>query len=91
MKNMPEQIVKDDWESRKLGASAEHVRKVSRSKEKAIDENLGLQMISIRLQKDLIDELKHFAREAGMGYQPYIRQLLSRHVSGKKKREGTYG
>jgi predicted DNA binding CopG/RHH family protein len=67
------------------------VRKVSPQRERAVDERLGLQMISLRLQKDLIDALKHLAREAGIGYQPYIRQLLTRHIQEKKRsRNGTY-
>ena len=40
-------------------------------------------MISLRLQAYLIDGLKHFAREEGVGYQPYIRQLLTRHIHEK--------
>jgi len=79
------------WENRELGASEAHVRKVSSRREKAVDETLGLTMISIRLQKDIINELKQLAHNAGIGYQPYIRQLLTQHVQGKKKRDGTFG
>jgi predicted DNA binding CopG/RHH family protein len=46
---------------------------------------LGLQSISIRLQKELIEDLKLLAKEMGIGYQPYIRQLLTQHVREKKK------
>lgn len=81
----------DAWERRELGADMAHTRKVSPAREKAVDETLGLQMISIRLQKELVEELKHLARESGIGYQPYIRQLLTQHVYGRKRRNGTYG
>lgn len=91
MTNIHKQIPEEVWENRELGASESHVRKVSHHREKLVDESLGLQMISLRLQKDLIDELKYFAHEAGVGYQPYIRQLLTRHVHTKRKRDGTYG
>lgn len=68
------------WDSRDLGASEEHVRKANKDREMALDDALGLQAISIRLQKSLIENLKRLANEDGIGYQPYIRQLLMRHV-----------
>jgi hypothetical protein len=68
------------WDNRQLGASAKHVRKASQQRESALDENLGLQTISIRLQKNLIANLKKLAEEDGIGYQPYVRQILMRHV-----------
>lgn len=68
------------WENRELGASEEYVRKASSEREKALDESLGLQTISIRLQKSLIDNLKKLAEEDGIGYQPYVRQVLMRYV-----------
>lgn len=79
----PEIEADDDtelWESKELGASPEHARRVSPEKSKEIDDALGLQAISIRLQKELVEQLKELARRDGIGYQPYIRQLLTRHV-----------
>ena len=81
MKNMHNQKSPEEaWDNRDLGASEEHVRKASPEREKALDERLGLQTISIRLQKSLIDDLKKLAEEDGIGYQPYVRQVLTRHV-----------
>ena len=80
MKNSHKKANHDAWENRNLGASEKHVRKVSSKREKALDEDLGMQTISIRLQKSLIDALKQLAAEDGIGYQPYVRQLLMRHV-----------
>lgn len=91
MKNIRKKHTEEAWENGELGTSESHVRKVSKEREMAIDETLGLQMISLRLQKNLIEELKKLAHVAGIGYQPYIRQLLTHHVHGKKKRSGTYG
>jgi predicted DNA binding CopG/RHH family protein len=91
MKNTPKKYPEEAWENGELGTSEAHIRKVSKEREKAVDRSLGLQMISLRLQKDLIEGLKKLAHEAGIGYQPYIRQLLTHHVYGKKKRSGTYG
>lgn len=76
----------DPWETRELGADEQFVRKASPEVEKALDASLGLQVISIRLQKALIHDLKELARESGIGYQPYVRQLLTRHVRDEKKR-----
>lgn len=68
------------WETRQLGADPKYARRVSASEDKALDDSLGLQAISIRLQKELVEQLKSLAKRDGIGYQPYIRQLLSRHV-----------
>ncbi len=81
MKSTPKSF--DDTELREtgqLGASEEYVRVVSPEKTKAIHKNLGLQPISIRLQKELVDQLKTLAKEEGLGYQPFIRQILTRYL-----------
>lgn len=41
-----------------------------------IDDSLGLKMISIRLEKQLLDEFKLIAEFHGMGYQPLMREVL---------------
>ena len=51
----------------------------------SIDDSLGLQPISIRLQKDLLDNLKELAKLNGLGYQPLIRQVLTRWVDCELK------
>ncbi len=88
MKNTPDSSTypDDEWEKGALGQSEAHVRKVAVEQEEVVEEGLGLQMISLRLQKDLIEELKVLAKKEGLGYQPYIRQLLSQHVRNRKKR-----
>jgi len=62
------------------------VRKVSTTREKAIDEKLGLQIISIRLQKNLINDLKELANKNGLGYQPYIRHILTQHIQNERRK-----
>lgn len=74
------------WESGQLGVSEEFVRRVSPAKSKEIEESLGLQPVTIRLQKDLVEKLKILARKEGLGYQPLIRHILTRYV-----REATEG
>lgn len=51
----------------------------------AIDDALDLQPISIRLQRDLLDNLKALAKLNGLGYQPLIRQVLTRWVDCELK------
>jgi hypothetical protein len=68
------------WESGKLGRSAKHIRIASDDEELAIDDALGLQLISIRLHKSLIEKLKQLALLEGIGYQPLIRQVLTRYL-----------
>jgi hypothetical protein len=69
------------WETGKLGATEKFVGVAPRRFGEAIDHSLGLQPISIRLQKDMIEALKTLAQEQGLGYQPYLRQILTRHVA----------
>ena len=86
MINMPNSFEDDTelWETRQLGASEEHVRVVSPEKTKAIHESLGLQPITIRLQTELVDELKVLAKKEGLGYQPFIRHVLTKYIQGAR-------
>lgn len=76
----------DDWDTGQLGRAAEFVRPATRETGKAIDAALGLQLISMRLQKSLIEDLKAIASLNGIGYQPLMRQILKRFVDGEKRR-----
>lgn len=68
------------WESGKLGASEEYVKQVGPEKTKEIHDALGLQPVTVRLQKELVEQLKTLAKKEGLGYQPLIRQVLTRYV-----------
>lgn len=78
------------WESGTLGRdpkSAERLDEAQWAKEKAeIDEGLGLKAISIRLEKELIEDFKMIAKLNGIGYQPLMRQALKRFAECEKKR-----
>ncbi|HVY53917.1 MAG TPA: hypothetical protein VHA13_05300 [Gammaproteobacteria bacterium] len=80
MKNKPKKNNISSWDNRNLGASEKHVRRASPEREKSLDNNLGQQSIAIRLPKSLLTELKNLAFRDGLGYQPYVRQILMRHV-----------
>lgn len=73
------------WQSGELGGDEKYEKKVEVD-EAALDEVLELQMISIRLQKSLIEDLKDFALLEGLGYQPLMRRVLQRFVDGEKRR-----
>jgi len=73
------------WESEELGADETHVRVTSPEVAQQIDDALGLQMISIRLQKELIDMFKLIAEYHGVGYQPLMRDALKRFIEAETK------
>lgn len=68
------------WESGQLGASEAHVKPVTPEKTKEIQDALGLQPVTVRLQKELVEQLKVMAKKEGLGYQPLIRHILTRYV-----------
>ncbi len=73
------------WESRELGASLEHAQFVEDDEDQLLDKRLGLQSISIRLSKRMIDQYKMAAHVLGKGYQPLMRDALERAIKGYLK------
>jgi uncharacterized protein (DUF4415 family) len=73
------------WENGELGQSLDHAVVAPSKLAAEIDEALGLQMISIRLNKDLIDAFKLLGIKHEMGYQPLMREALKRFVEGEYK------
>jgi len=51
--------------------------------EQAIDAAVGLQMISIRLPKSLIEDFKFLGDVHGMKYQTLMRQVLARFAQAE--------
>lgn len=78
------------WESGQLGASATHVGHLSAEDIAAdtalIQESFGLQPISIRLERALIENFKTIATIEGIGYQTLMRQALKRFAECEMKR-----
>ncbi len=68
------------WDSRQLGADENFVRVSTQGTESRIDEGLGLQMVSMRLPQEAIEKFKTLARQQGLGYQPFIRQILMNYL-----------
>jgi hypothetical protein len=74
------------WDTGQLGRAAAYARPTTKETDRAIDAALGLQLISMRLQKSLIEDLKAIASLNGIGYQPLMRQVLKRFVDGERRR-----
>ncbi|MCO4320368.1 CopG family antitoxin [Aliidiomarina quisquiliarum] len=77
----------EKWENRELGASEEHVEAVDFSQviEDTLNAATRMKPISIRLEEELLEQLKFIASHHGLGYQPLIRQLLKRFVKAELK------
>lgn len=77
-----------EWESRALGADESYVGIPADNSaiETSVDESMGLQMISIRLPKSLIEDFKTIAKFEGLGYQPLMRIALTRFADAEFKR-----
>ncbi|WP_175023302.1 hypothetical protein [Rugamonas rivuli] len=74
------------WEEGALGRNAAHAKAVPKDVEQQVDDALGLQLISIRLQKELIEDYKKIAEFHGVGYQPLMRDALKRFAEAEYKR-----
>ena len=70
----------EKWETQQLGAEEEYAAPSPQEENEAVDNALGLQLMSIRLQATLIEDLKELAVQEGLGYQPLMRMVLTRYV-----------
>ncbi|KGI78333.1 hypothetical protein [Oleiagrimonas soli] len=75
----------DPWETGELGRSMDHVAVVDEATAKSVDNAMGLHPVSIRLEKELIAQLKLIAKCHGVAYQPMIRDLLNRFAAAELK------
>ena len=74
----------DNWgPSGKFGNDETHVKAAPPDAGQSLDDALELQAISIRLNKGLLRNLKLIAEWHGIGYQPMIRDLLSRFAKSE--------
>jgi hypothetical protein len=74
------------WETGVLGKAATHAVQAPPALNQQVDDALGLQMISIRLPKELIEEFKVIAQYHNLGYQPLMRDALKRFAESEFKR-----
>ena len=74
------------WDSGELGEDMNSAIVASAETTRAINDALGLQMISIRLPKSVIEDFKVLAQIEGVGYQPLMRTALMRYAECESKR-----
>lgn len=74
------------WESGELGENLATAKVTSAKRTEEINEAAGMQMISIRLPKSVIDDFKVIAQIEGIGYQPLMRTALIRFAECEAKR-----
>lgn len=88
MSNKPKIPSTDEaWENRALGADEAYVKVADEGIESALEEAAGTQLISIRMQKTMIDELKAIAIfNNDIGYQTLMKQILQRFIDAEKKK-----
>lgn len=67
-----------NWESGKLGSDIEHAKPAGAKLEAALEAALEMKLISIRLPVPLINQLKIIAKYHAIGYQPMMRDVLTR-------------
>ena len=77
MSTSPRTYERGPWEEKDADLEAACVQAPVGEAE-AVQRALGLQMVSMRLQPELVDNLKQIAAHHGIGYQPMIRDLLNR-------------
>jgi len=70
-------LCQEPWEDGTLGREAKYVARAPLAAENDLDEALGLQPVSIRLPRQLIDQFKLIAHFHGVGYQPLMRDVLT--------------
>ena len=75
------------WESRELGADPNFSKSspVPANFHEILNKSSNMQMISIRLPKDLITDLKEIGSAQKLGYQALMREVLKRFVDAEKK------
>ena len=87
--DLMQRVEEDDrWDTGVLGRDMAHAKEANLTPEDAekISAAVGLQMISIRLPKPLIDDFKFIADTQGLRYQTLMRQVLAKFADSELKR-----
>lgn len=74
------------WEDGTLGASAEHAVAASAEVEAALDAALGIEVVELRLPKQLVDDFRRVADRRCAGYKILMREVLQQWASNQKPR-----
>lgn len=77
----------EGWDSDTPDAEAEFMKVVEGTAASAADDAAGTQLVSIRMQKSMIDAFKAIAASNnGIGYQTLMKQILHRFIDSEMKR-----
>ena len=68
------------WSQRALGADEQSAEVAGAEHHVALDDATGMQLISIRMPKDMIAAYKLIGAHHGLGYQPLMRDILQRFI-----------
>ncbi|MCT9072392.1 hypothetical protein [Cupriavidus gilardii] len=74
------------WHSGTLGEDEHYVAVAPRDLRDSVDQSLEMQAISIRLPTDLVEQYQAISRFRKMGYQPLMREALTRFATSEMKR-----
>lgn len=74
------------WDNGTLGEDEHYVAVAPKDLQDSVNQSLGMQAISIRLPKDLLEQYKAIAQYHKMGYQPLMREALTRFATSEMKR-----
>ena len=74
------------WENRKLGCDARFAKPLNAELGTKVDRALGLETISIRVEKDLIKSFKILEKKYNTGHQRPIREALKRFINSELKK-----
>jgi predicted DNA binding CopG/RHH family protein len=76
----------ESWEKGELGRDAKHMKVVSKEETQKFIDAKESYATSIRLPKELVNNLKILAKKDGLNYQTYLKMILTRHVHENCKR-----
>ncbi len=77
----------DAWDDGILNTDADFTKVVDEFTRDNIDEAAGTQLVSIRMQKSMIDAFKAIASaNNNIGYQTLMKQILQRFIDSEMKR-----
>ena len=75
------------WDDETLGADPDYMKVADEATKARLDEMAGTQLISIRMQKSMVDAFKVIATaNKGIGYQTLMKQILQRFIETEMKR-----
>lgn len=75
------------WDDETLGNDPGAMKVADSAIEAAVDEASGTQLVSIRMQKSMVEAFKAIAASnKGIGYQTLMKQILQRFIDGEMRR-----